>query len=190
MYPSWVLISLVGNINNLWTKAHEQEKNPKLVYTNTVAIRYLLMFYKGLPKFINKYISLSAPFLRKDMLPMYMMTRIYWKGVLVSTNSSVKNSSVASIVPSDRGCLSLGLIICIINDNTKLLQYIPAVTSISPLCLPLQQCFKVHSPSRKVSHRRIDFGCEKRCCGQVNKIGVVCPILVLYSHYGQIYKIT
>lgn len=105
---SWALIWLeVGNINSLWTKAWEQEKT-NLVYKNTAAIRHLLMFYKGLPKFIKKYISLSVPFLRKGMLPAYVMTRMYWKGFLVSTNYSKKNSNIASIVLSERGCLLTG----------------------------------------------------------------------------------
>lgn len=64
---SWALIWLeFGNLNSLWTKAQAQEKR-NLVYMNTAAIRHLLMFYKGLPKFIKKYISFSAPFLRKGM---------------------------------------------------------------------------------------------------------------------------
>lgn len=85
-------------------KYKKNKKKTPPVYKNMAPIEHLLMFYKGLPMFIKNYINLSAPFLRKGILPLYIITRMYWTGILLSTNSFIKNSSIASITPSDQGC--------------------------------------------------------------------------------------
>lgn len=152
----------VGNINSLRTKA-QKDKKKSSVYRNTAAIRHLLMFYKGLPKFIKNYISLSAPFLRKGILPLYIITRTYWTGILVSTLSSRTAAFPPSCPQTEVAhCLTNG--ICLTNDTIKkLLQYISAVTFVFCACLfllsvTLSLCSNIQisillNSSSKVSHR-------------------------------------
>lgn len=56
---------------------YEKNKEKKsVVYKNTAAIKYLLMYYKRLTKLIKNYINLIVPFFREAILHMYLITRI------------------------------------------------------------------------------------------------------------------
>lgn len=56
-------------ISTVYGLKHKNNKKKNPVYKNTAAIKHLLIYYKGLSKYIKNYIDLAAPFLRKVILP-------------------------------------------------------------------------------------------------------------------------